>query len=104
MRTFLVILIFICSGFCQIPQHIETRFAGVVSEIKLLSMDDQKTVFIWIKAGQDEYVVKGKNQIPYIYVGDTLFEYWADYQKVGVGTKRGITIYEIQEQGPWRPR
>lgn len=101
MRSFLILLTVILSGFCQVSHHMDTRSLGVVSEVKLLYMDDQKTVFIWVKADQ-EYLVKGKNEIPYIYVGDTLFEYWADYKKMGVGTRRSLTIYEIADQDPWR--
>lgn len=97
MKFFLIILFIVCSVFCQVSRHMETRLAGVVTEVKMLYMDDQKAVYILVRASQN-YTVIGHNEVPYIYVGDTLFEYWADYRKIGVGTKRNLFIYKLSEK------
>ena len=89
-----LILVFIFSIYAVGPRNFESRFVGIVTEVKLISMDNENNFVFWVKADQD-YLIKGKDHIPYIYVEDSLYEYWADYNKMGVGTKKKLTIYEI---------
>ena len=96
MKIILILLTVFSLGFCGSPRHLEAKPAGVVTEVKVLNVDDQETVSLWVSANK-EYIVKGKHLIPPIAVGDTLFEYWADYRKIGVGTKRDLIIYEVEE-------
>jgi hypothetical protein len=95
----LVLIVFLSTvvfGQFSRPVNIEARFVGVVQDLKILGADDQNNVSMWVSADKD-YVVTGKGIIPYIYVNDSLYEYWVDYQLKGVGTTRYITIYEIQK-------
>jgi hypothetical protein len=89
-----LMLVFIFSLYASVPRNFESRFIGIVTEVKLISMDEDKNTIFWVKT-DDDYFIKGKNQIPYIYVGDSLFEYWSDFSKLGVGTKNNLTIYEL---------
>ena len=97
MKAFLVALIIVSTGFCQTSPHLEARYAGRITEVKLLNMgDDQDNIYLWVLTDK-EYVVKGVKHIPYLYVGDSLFEYWSNYVKIGVGTRRDLVIYEIKK-------
>jgi hypothetical protein len=95
MRTFLIALIIVGSGICQISSHLEARYVGRVTEIKLFNINDIDHIYLWVQADK-EYMVRGVKHIPSIYIGDTLFEYWSNYQKIGVGTRRDLVIYEIK--------
>jgi len=97
MKKLLPILL-IFSIYAGVPSNFESRFVGIVSEVKLISLDeDNNTVFL-VKANQS-YFIKGVKHIPYIYIGDSLFEYWSDFRKIGVGTRKKLTIYEISNDG-----
>lgn len=96
MKTFLVALIIVSAGFCQSAPHLEARYAGRVTEVKLLNNNDQDCLYLWVLTDK-EYVIKSVKHIPYIYVGDSLFEYWSNYVKIGVGTRRDLVIYEIKK-------
>lgn len=95
-KLLLIIFIFgICTGD-HVPSNFYSQFVGIVSEVKLISMDADINTIFWVKADEN-YFIKGKKHIPYIYIGDSLFEYWADFMKIGVGTRKNVTIYEINE-------
>lgn len=95
MRSFLIALIIAGAGFCQSAPHLKAHYAGRITEVKLLSMYNLDSIYLWVLADK-EYVVKGVKHIPYIFIGDSLFEYWSNYQKIGVGTRRDLIIYEIK--------
>lgn len=95
MKLGLIILFCIAVVLSQ-PLTIETRFVGVVNDLKILSMDDQENVLMWVSANRD-YRILGKKHIPNIYLNDSLFEYWVNYQFRGIGTHRNFFIYEPQK-------
>jgi len=75
---------------------IESRYIGHVTDFKILSMNDEKEVICYVQTEtMRDFRIKGTNLIPYIYVGDSLFEYWIDYQLCCVGTHRYLQMYEI---------
>lgn len=79
-----------------IPLHFETRLVGVVSDFKLVNMDRDSNIICYVKvSGARDYYVQNKGTIPYIYKGDTLIEYWVNYQKLYIGSTRSTNRYKI---------
>jgi len=96
MKWLTTILLIYGLGYSQMPQHYETHNAGIVTEVKIVGAGDVISLWVMTDKGRD-YVVKAFNEIPRIYVGDSLFEYWVNYQKTGVGTTSGLVIYDVEK-------
>ena len=96
MKTTIIILLFFSFGFCELLRHYEKRYVGIVTEVKLIDIKGS-TTYLWIKADKD-FIIKDENHIPFIYVGDSLFEYWLNYRQLGVGTSNNINIYKVDEK------
>lgn len=94
MKIFILILILVSSEFCQLPQHIKKRFVGIISDVKIVKIDNN--ICLWI-VSNDDYLIKCEQYIPHIYIGDSLFVYWINYRKVGIGTQNDINIYNIEK-------
>jgi hypothetical protein len=90
---FFLVLVFITAVFSR-PLKVETHFVGIVTEVKIISIDNQNKVEFWVNADKT-YTILGKGHIPYIYINDSLFEYWVNYQRVGIGTTKNPIFYEI---------
>ena len=88
-------LILFNAAFCQQPRHIDIRFAGVVTEVKLIGINDNEITCLIVANSQ--YITKNVAFIPRIYIGDSLFEYWINYQKVGIATSHDLVIYKTAE-------
>lgn len=75
---------------------IECRFAGIVTDYKILSFELDSSYTCWVQTDINQYCVKGSFGFPKIYVGDSLFEYWINYDKCCVGTKKNnVLMYPI---------
>jgi len=97
MKFFIAILLIVGLGFCQMPRHFEAHYVGVVTEVKIVGASD--VISLWVLTDRyGDYVAKSFGEIPRIYVGDSLYEYWTNYQKTGIGTSRGLVIYSIEEK------
>lgn len=77
------------------PHSIITRDIGSVTEVKLLGITESDDVLCLIRTDRNTYVIKNRHDMPFIYVSDTLIEYWINYRRNSVGTKSGNRIYEI---------
>jgi hypothetical protein len=95
LKQILIITLFILPLFARTP-HVDTRFVGIVSEFKVISMDKQENIICWVKISEiKEFYIRDKSHIPNIYVGDSLFEYWVEYQKCCVGSSKDSVMYQI---------
>lgn len=94
MKKILLILFLFSVPLCA-PSSTTIRYGGVVREVKALGVDVNDNVVCWISADNKIYVTKTKSYMPRIYIGDTLFEYWINYRRSGVGTSKGNRLYEI---------
>jgi len=76
-----IALLLIFCGFCLGRDiNIDTRYAGIVTDLKLTDG------FIYIKTDRKIYTTD-INVNCYLNIGDTLYEYWIEYQKDYVGNK-----------------
>lgn len=93
-KFFLLFILFVLSQASV--QNIECRFAGIVIDYKILSFELDSSVICWVQTNNSQYSVKGTFGLPKIYVGDSLFEYWINYDRCCVGTKNNsILMYPI---------
>lgn len=95
MKKWALVILLSTAVFGQFNRspNITARFAGIVSDLKFISVDEQENVLVWVSAKKG-YYISGKGHIPYIYLNDTLYEYWVNYQFKGIGTPRNYFIYE----------
>jgi hypothetical protein len=91
-KLVLIGLVIISSVICA--ENIDRRFAGVAEDIKVTQTG---TEFVcWIKTTRREYWVRiPRRSEANFAVGDTVYEYWIDYQKRYLGSKNDVQYFEV---------
>ena len=91
-KLILIGLFIISSAICA--ENIDRRFAGVTEDIKVIHTDNG--FVCWIKTTRREYWVQiPPKTLANFAVGDTVYEYWIDYQKRYLGSKNDVQYFEV---------
>jgi len=72
------------------PSSVISKYIGQVSDVKILFKND----VVWVKLPDREYFIDYSLD-PTINRGDSIFEYWIDYQLSGISTADRRLIYPL---------
>ena len=92
MMTISAILVLIAIVYAY--DNVQTRYAGVADDIKYVGKHNNEYLFI-VCTDEDRIYQILCGDIPYFGIGDTLIEYWFDFNFKGIGMKNSIYYYTV---------
>lgn len=89
-----LIFVLIVSVYTQ-QQNIQSRYAGKVHDIKYFANDKYGNLVFWITTDNARDYYFSSSGLPYIEVGDSLIEYWIEFQLRGIGNCNSKFFYNV---------
>lgn len=95
LKTTFFILILIESLFSY--TDIQSRKSGVIQDIKYVGKYSNRLYKFAVRTDKCYWCFFRSNNLPYFNIGDTLIQYWIDYQLKGLGTNKIKFYYSVTD-------